>query len=419
MRIAVVGTGISGLTAAWLARRHHDVDVYEQQPRVGGHTNTVEVATSHDAAVPVDTGFIVHNRATYPLFTRLLDELGVATQASDMSWSLRCERCDIEYAGSPRGLIAQPRRLADPGHAAMVRDLLRFNRLARRFVDDPAAHRVRLGTFLHHAGFGDRFRTHYLLPMASAIWSSGTLTVEDFPLGTLLRFLDNHGLLTVTGHHEWRTVVGGSRSYLTPLTAPFAERIHVGDGVAAIRRGPSGVTLRLASGATRTADAVIVAAHADEALGMLEDPTRREKELLGAWTYSTNDTWLHTDRSFLPQRRGAWASWNYHLDDCTRPADQVSVSYHMNRLQRLSAPEDYLVTLNPARKPRPDAVLAHMEYTHPVFDGQAVDSQRGLDELNGAGRTFFAGAYHRYGFHEDGVWSAVRAVSHLGIRWPA
>jgi uncharacterized protein len=418
VRIAIVGTGISGLGAAWLLGQRHEVHVFEREPRLGGHTHTVDVDRGDGTTVPVDTGFIVYNEATYPLLVRLFDELGVATQPSDMSWSLRCDRCDLEYAGNLGGLVAQPRNLADPTYLRMLRDIERFNRLGRKLVDDPRSHRTSIGRFLQGAGFGHGFRQHYLLPMAAAIWSSGTGTMEELPLGTLLRFFANHGLLGITTHHPWRTVVGGSSSYLGPLTARVADRIHRGDAVVAVRRDRAGATVRLASGVSDRFDVVVVATHADEALGLLEDPTRDEKELLGVWDYSVNDTWLHHDTSLLPRSRRAWASWNYLLDDCLRPSQQVSLSYHMNRLQDLDEPRDYVVTLNPAREPRPGTRHRHLSYTHPTFTPEAVASQPRLDELNGRNRTYFAGAYQRYGFHEDGLWSAVRVAAHLGVRWP-
>ncbi|MEX2551130.1 MAG: FAD-dependent oxidoreductase [Nitriliruptoraceae bacterium] len=418
MRIAVVGTGISGAASAWLLAKHHDVDVFEREARVGGHTNTVPVARDDGSMVPIDTGFVVYNEATYPLLVRLFDDLGVATQPSDMSWSLRCERCDLEYAGNARGVSAQPGNLASPTHLRMLSDIARFNRLGRRLVDDPRETAIGVGEFLHLAGFGHGFRQHYLLPMAGAIWSSGTGAIEEIPLATLLRFFANHGLLGVRSHHPWRTVIGGTSSYLGPLTAPYRDRIHRSSPVVAIRRDRDAVHLRLDDGVTSTFDAVVLATHADEALGLLVDPTARERDLLGAWSYSANDTFLHTDTALLPRRKATWASWNYLLDDCRTPTERVSLSYHMNRLQSLTEDRDYVVSLNPSSPPAAEHLLQRTISHHPTYTRESVATQDDLDALNGTARTFYAGAYQRYGFHEDGLWSAVRAVSHLGVRWP-
>ena len=418
MRIAVVGTGIAGAASAWLLSRAHEVHVFEREGRLGGHTHTVIAPRGDGSTLPVDTGFIVYNEATYPLLVRLFDELGVLTQASDMSWSLRCDRCDLEYAGSAHGVLAQPSNLLSPGYLAMLADIARFNRLGRRIVADGRASALTIGRFLEVAGFGHGFRAHYLLPMAAAIWSSGTGVIAELPIATLLRFFHNHGLLGVTTHHQWRAVTGGSSSYLVPLTAPYRDRIHTDCPVVAVQRDRDAARLTLVDGTTHTFDAVLLATHADEALQLLVDPTPKERELLGAWRYSSNDTYLHTDTTLLPRRRAAWASWNYLLDDCRTPTDRVSLSYHMNRLQTLDEPRDYVVTLNPATPPSPEAVLRRLDYTHPVYTAASVQTQDQLDELNGTRRTFYAGAYQRYGFHEDGLWSAVRAVHHLGVRWP-
>ena len=418
MRIAVVGTGISGLAAAWLLAPRHDVHVFERGRRIGGHTHTVPVRQGGADPVGVDTGFVVYNEVTYPLLVRLFDELDVATQPSDMSWSLRCERCDLEYAGSAQGLVAQPRRLADPRYLGMLGDIVRFHRLGRRLLDDPRGGARTIGDLLRKEGFGHAFTHHYLLPMTAAIWSSGVAAVEGFPARTLLRFLHNHGLLGVTTHHPWRTVVGGASSYLPALTARYADRIRTGDGVARVARDRSGVTVHTTAGHGHRFDAVVLAAHADETLGLLADASPEEKELLGVWGHSDNETWLHTDTELLPRSPRARASWNYRLEDCRRPGDRVALSYDMTRLQSLEGAERYVVTLNPSRPPRPDRVLRRMSFTHPTYTSEAVAAQARLDELNGRNRTFFAGAYHRYGFHEDGLWSAVRAASHLGVRWP-
>lgn len=419
MRIAVVGAGIAGLASAWLLSRAHEVHLVEAEPRLGGHTNTRTVRQPDGTELAVDTGFIVYNEPTYPLLTQLFDELGVATQPSDMSWSLRCERCDLEYAGNARGLFAQPARMVQRSQLRMLADLVRFNRLGRRLVGDPRTRTTSIGRFLAGGGFSSGFQDHYLLPMASAVWSSGTGAVADLPLDTLLRFFDNHGLLGITTHHPWRTVTGGSSSYVAALTRPISGRIHLGDAAVRIERDQDGVDVHLTSGARHRMDAVVLASHADRSLAMLADPDERERRLLGPWNYSGNDTYLHTDTRLLPRRRAAWASWNYLLDDCRTPTERVSLSYHMNRLQSLGTDRDHVVSLNPRTPPAEEHLIERLHYRHPVFDQASVGTQPDLDELNGRHRTYFAGAYQRYGFHEDGLWSAVRVADHLGVGWPA
>lgn len=421
MRIAVVGTGISGLAAAWLLTdAGHEVEVFEARDRLGGHTHTWQVPRPGRDPLPVDTGFIVYNEPTYHNLTALFDRLDVATTPSDMSWSLRCEHHDLEYAGNLRGLAAQPRRLASPRYLRFVADIARFNALGRRIAADPRTTHITLDEFLAAAHLSDDFGQHYLKPMAAAIWSSGTGPVGRFPLQTLVQFFDNHGLLGVTSHHPWRTVVGGSSSYLPKLTAPYADRIHLSSPVEQVTRDRAGVDV-VAAGRTHRFDKVVLASHADQSLAMLTDPSPREKELLGAWSYSTSDTWLHTDTSQLPNSTHAWASWNYQLDDCRSPQPDVALSYWMNRLQPLEeygADRDYVVTLNPTTPPAPDTVVTRMSYRHPEYTPDSVASQSGLLELSGTDHTFYAGAYTRYGFHEDGMLSAVKVASHFGISFP-
>jgi uncharacterized protein len=419
LRIAVVGSGISGLAAAWLLSRRHDVHVLEREARIGGHTDTRLVTTRDGRQVPVDAGFIVYNEATYPLFSRLLDELEVASQPSDMSWALRCERCRLEYAGNARGVLAQPARAADPRHVRMLTDIVRFHRIAGRIRGTSAADTT-LGAFLADPAhrFGNGFARHYLVPMTSAIWSSSTDNVAGFPLASLLDFLHNHGLLGVRTHHPWRTIVGGSSSYLAPITAGLAGRIHTSTALAKITRETRGVHVALGDGSTEHFDAIVLATPADVALDLLTDPSDDEYDLLGAWRYSDNDRWLHTDPALLPRRAAARASWNYLLDDCTRPAPTASLSYHSNRLQALDVEEDVVVTLNPARPPAPGRAIARDRVRHPVYSAEAVASQARLGELNGRRATYFAGAYQRWGFHEDGLWSAVRVAEELGVTWP-
>jgi predicted NAD/FAD-binding protein len=440
LRIAVIGSGIAGAAAAWLLSRRHEVTLLESQGRLGGHTDTLEVPVGDGRTVPVDTGFIVYNETTYPLFVRLLDELEVATEPSDMSWGLRCECCDLEYAGDARGAFAQARRLLDPDHLGMLRDIARFNRLGRDAIGelagsgihgapDPRTHGeaelqdgsagdTAIGAFLTRHRLGSAFRRHYLLPMAAAIWSSGTGTVERFPTRSLLAFFANHGLLGVRSHLPWRTVQGGARSYLGRLLGPLEGRVHVDSGVASVRRHPDRVDVTIADGRTLGFDAVVIAAHADDAYRMLADPSDAERELLGAWTASENVRVVHTDISLLPERRAAWASWNYHVTDCSTPSGSASLSYHMNRLQSLATDEQIIVSVNPPRDPVEHRVLRRDRVTHPTFSPEALATQPQLDALNGARRTYFAGAWQRWGFHEDGLWSAVRVAGHLGVEWP-
>jgi uncharacterized protein len=439
VRVAVVGSGIAGASAAWLLARRHDVTLLEGEGRPGGHTRTIDVPSSTGRPRPVDTGFIVYNTTTYPLFVRLLEELGVATQASDMSWALRCARCDLSYAGDARGAFAQPRRLLDPAHLRMLGDVARFNRAALAALGDVrhdvlAAPDARshgaqpladgtpgtapLEAFLDRHRLGTSFRRHYLLPMVAAIWSSGTSDVRSFPVRSLLTFFANHGLLGVRSHLPWRTVTGGARSYLDRLLEPLSGRVRVGSPVVAVRRDRDAVRLRTADGATFEADAVVLAAHADQSLALLEDATDRERELLGPWRSTTNDRYVHTDETLLAREPRARASWNYHVEDCATPTSSASLSYLMTRLQRLEGPEQVIVSINPPRPPRDGTVVAHDRVAHATYDPAAVATQPHLDELNGKGRTFYAGAWQRWGFHEDGLWSAVRVAGHLGVDWP-
>ena len=440
MRIAVVGTGISGAAAAWLLSRRHDVAVFEGSTRPGGHTDTFLAPVSEGREVPVDTGFIVYNETTYPLFVRLLDELGVETSPSDMSWGLRCACCDLEYAGDVRGAFAQPRRMLDPRHLGMLRDIGRFNRLGRAAIGDLAgsgihgapdasthgaeplgdgsAGDVSIGAFLDRHRIGAAFRRHYLLPMAAAIWSSGTGTVERFPTRSLLAFFANHGLLGVRSHLPWRTVTGGAARYLDRLLGPLDGRVRLDRPVAAVRRHTDRVDLITADGSVERFDAVVIATHADAALQMLDDPSDDERELLGAWRASENERVVHTDVRILPERRSAWASWNYHVTDCSAPSASAALTYYMNRLQSLDTVDEIMVSINPPLAPDPARVLRRDRVRHATFSPEALATQPHLDGLNGVRRTYYAGAWQRWGFHEDGLWSAARVAAHLDAGWP-
>jgi predicted NAD/FAD-binding protein len=413
MRIAVVGSGISGLTSAWLLDRRHEVHLFEKQPRLGGHTNTV----AHDIegrALSLDTGFIVYNTKTYPLLTRAFAELGVESQASDMSFSVSCRDPDLEYASHGLGgLFAQRSLLASAAYLRMLVDVVRFGRRARRVLNQSTDPGATIARFVEEGRFSETFIRFYLMPMVSAIWSSGTGIASEYPRDPLLRFLDNHGLLQVTGQPEWRTVVGGSSSYIAPMVGTLGDRVHLGRGVERIDRSNDGVELVLDDGSRHRYDHVVIAAHADQVLGMLSEPTDLERELLGAWRYSVNDTWLHTDTALMPRRRAAWASWNYLIAEDSRSS--ASLTYHLNRLQNLDEDREYLVTLNPERDPAPDRVIRRMSYTHPIFTRDSVATQNELPRLNGSNRTHYCGAYFGNGFHEDGFASAVAVADDLGV----
>ena len=416
--IAVVGSGISGLSAAWLLGQRHRVTLFEAAPRLGGHTNTVVVdvaAGSGTRSQAVDTGFIVYNEATYPNLTALFAHLRVPTQASEMSFAVSLDDGALEYAGTDlNGLFAQRRNLLRPRFLLMLRDLLRFYREAPRKVQ--ALETLSLGAFLDRDGYGRAFRDDHLLPMAAAIWSAPSRTLLDFPAVSFVRFCENHGLLRVTNRPVWRTVSGGSRAYIGPLSVPFRDRVRLGRRIRAVRRGPDGVTLRDETGEAARFDHVVIATHADQALAMLEAPGVRERAVLGAFRYSTNHAVLHGDARFMPRRRAVWASWNY-LGRRGADADAVCVTYWMNRLQSLESAPDLFVTLNPPR--RPDGVLREETYAHPIFDLDALAAQKQLWSLQGQGNVWFCGAHFGAGFHEDGLQAGLAVAEALGgVRRP-
>lgn len=418
MRIAVIGTGISGLAAAWLLNRRHEVHLFEKRPRVGGHSHTVTV--EHDGRpLSLDTGFIVFNELNYPNLTRLFELLSVPSQDSDMSFALRCERCDLEYNGrNLSSLFAQRRNVIRPTFYRMLLDIARFGALGRKQLVTGAAAGLTLNEYLKRLPCGPDFAKHYLLPMAAALWSAGMGVIDHFPAESLLQFFENHGLLRLRHRIKWRTVVGGSRIYVEAMRRDFADRLHTDTPVRAISRSRAGARLVFEDDSAERFDCVVIATHADEALKLLCDPSRDERELLSPWRYSDNDTWLHTDVSQLPRRRSAWASWNYALPDCRTPGEAVSVSYHLNALQRLDVEENFVVTLNPTRPPSPARVIKRMRYSHPIFTARSAATQPDLPRLNGKRNTFFAGAYFGHGFHEDGMRSAVQVAEALGVGMP-
>lgn len=401
------------MASAWLLSRKHEVHLFEKRARLGGHTHTV-VYDVDGRELPLDTGFIVYNNATYPLLTRLFDEISVETRASDMSFSVSCADPDIEYAShSLRGLFADPSLLLSAAYLKMLADIVRFGRRGRRILAGAGDPGVTIAQFLSEGRFSQTFARYYLMPMVSAIWSSGTELAADYPRDPLLRFLDNHGLLQVTGQPEWRTVVSGSHSYIGPLSAPFHDHIHLGHGVEKVIRGADDVEIVLDDGSMHSFDHVVIAAHADQALAMLAEPSAEEAELLGQWHYSINDTWLHTDTALMPRRGAAWASWNYLMTDASR--ESASLTYYLNRLQGLDDDHEYLVSLNPETEPVPESVIRRMSYSHPIFTRQSVETQSELPRINGRNRTHFCGAYFGNGFHEDGLASAVAVADDLGV----
>ncbi|WP_327711965.1 FAD-dependent oxidoreductase [Streptomyces sp. NBC_00464] len=418
-RTAVVGSGVAGLTAAHILRTAHDVTLFEADDRVGGHAHTHDLPASDGRVHRVDSGFIVHNRRTYPHLLRLFAELAVPTQESEMSMSVRCEGCGLEYAGArgPAGLLARPAQLRDPAYLRMLAAVPRFHRAARRLLADggPDADTMTLGEFVSRGRFSPYFTAHFLTPVVSAVWSCDPVTAMLYPARYLFRFLDHHGMLAVGGSPVWRTVTGGSGAYVERVTKQLAA-IRTATPVRAVRRHAGGVDLVTAEDTTEAFDSVVIATHPDQALRILADPTDEEVRTLGAFRYSRNPTLLHTDTRLLPRARGARASWNYLMPSCAADAGHVTVSYDMSRLQRLDAPETFLVTLNGADRVAPGLVRARMVYEHPVFTPESVAAQARLPALSGP-VTAYAGAYHGWGFHEDGCRSGAEAAAALGVEW--
>lgn len=412
-RIAVIGSGISGLAAAYYLSRRFEVSLFEKEPRIGGHTHTVTVESSR-GPLAVDTGFIVHNDRTYPNLVRLFAELGVETQPSDMSFAVNCPSTGYEY--SSRGLggfFAQRSNIFRPSQYQLAREILRFNREAPRLLDDPALASFSLGEVIERGGYSPLFSSRYLYPMASAVWSMSPDAIRGFPALTLLRFFQNHGMLGVNTHPKWKVVRGGSSTYLEPITAPYGDRIHTSTLISGVRRSADGVTLEFRDGPPRSFDQVVFACHGNQILPLLQTPTPAEQEILSGFTTSRNEVVLHTDSSILPSRTQARASWNYHLDQ--ESDSGATLTYHMNRLQSLEVPEDYCVTMNPNGILDPEKVIRRMIYHHPLYTRDAIRSQARWGEISGRDRIHFCGAYWCYGFHEDGLNSALRVARALGV----
>lgn len=412
--VAVVGGGISGLTAAYLLGRSHDVTVFEADERLGGHAHTHDVPSRSGADLRVDSGFIVMNERTYPNLLRLFAELGVRTRPTEMSMSIVCEGCGLAYAGGRglRGILAQPSRLLDPRFVRMLAQVPRFHRRARRLLATDSD--TTWGEFLIAGGFGGYFVRHFAVPLVSCVWSCGDDDAGAYPARHLFRFLDHHGMLQVTGSPTWRTVIGGSRTYVDRLAGRLGA-VRVGEPVTAVLRHADCVEVRTPT-RTHRFDRVVVATHADTALSILADSSAEEKADLAAIGYTRNDTWLHRDSSLLPRNPRARASWNYRLASCRGGADKVVVSYWMNRLQGLDDVDDHVVTLNATDHVDPERVTARMTYSHPVFTTEAVAAAQRLRTAGGE-RLAFAGAHLGWGFHEDGCRSGVEAAEAFGVTW--
>lgn len=416
VRIAVIGSGISGLGAAYVLSRAHHVELFEREDRLGGHAHTHDVPVPGGGTQALDTGFLVFNERTYPNFIRLLDQLKVASHATDMCFGVRCRRCGLEYASqSISSLVAQRWRVLDPRHMGMLVEIVRYFRRARSFLRSLEGYDVSLGEFLEREGFSAQLRRHFVLPMGGAIWSASFADMLEAPARTILQFYENHGLLAANGAPPWRTVTGGSRTYVEAIARTISGPIHRATPVTRIVRLSDGVEVQTGPGEGRRFDRVVLATHADTALSLLADPSPAETEALGAFRYSVNRTVLHTDASVLPRTRRAWASWNCDIHDCHDSTAPVSMTYHLNRLQGVPGDTQYCVTLNGRETPR-GPVLAVMDYTHPVLDRTAVTAQARVEAINGQRHTYFCGAHLRFGFHEDGLASALRVTERLGAR---
>ena len=412
MKFAVVGGGIAGLTTAYLLSKRFDVTLYEAGAKVGGHTHTVEVDTD-EGMVPVDMGFIVFNEENYPNFVRLLDQLGVASKPGDMSFGVSSERSGTEYKASSLGtLFAQRRNAFSPSFHRMLVDVARFRKRARGLLSNGNGYDPSLGDYLRDGGYSRRFIDEFIVPMGAAIWSASPGRMDEFPARTLLRFFENHRFLEAREQPVWRTVDGGSRTYVDRIVKHLGERVRMRSAVRHVRRSADYVEIATHEDTARF-DHVVIGAHSNQALGMLDKPTRSEEEILGAIPYQPNDTVLHTDTAVMPRTKRAWASWNVRVPK--DPASAVNVTYHSNRLQAFEHSDEFLVTLNRTGEIRPERVVERQNFDHPIFNFDGLRAQSRREEISGRNRTSYCGAYWGYGFHEDGVKSAIDATGPFGV----
>lgn len=415
--VAVIGSGVAGLTAGYLLQRVADVTLYEADGRLGGHAHTHELLDPDGRSLSVDSGFIVHNRQTYPHLTRLFDELGVETQESEMSMSIRCDGCGLQYAGARRlsGLFPTLRNATNVRYLYLLTEVVRFHRRARRHLADTATDAMTLDEFLAQGRFSRYFRSHFVVPMVACVWSCAPAEAGAYPARYLFEFLANHGMLSVRGSHPWRTVTGGSASYVEKVGKQLSA-VNLLTPVKSVSRTARGVRIVDADDQAADFDAVVIATHPDQALAMLSEPTPAEAATLGAWTYSKNRAALHTDASILPPAERARAAWNYQMPACDAAGAEVHVTYDMTRLQRLPSQSRYLVTLNGDESVDRGQLIAQMVYEHPMFTPDSVATRATLPALND-GVIAFAGAYHGWGFHEDGCRAGVAAAASLGADW--
>ncbi len=414
-KIAVIGAGISGLLSAYLLSREHDVTLFEANEYLGGHTHTKSVQ-SGGKTYSVNTGFIVYNDWTYPNFIKLMDQLGVASEESEMSFSVRDENTRLEYNGtSLNSLFAQRSNLLKPGFWLMIKDILRFNKQTVEMVEnDSISDTQSLGDFVKEHGYSDRFVNHYIVPMGSAIWSASVDVMMEFPLKFFLKFFNNHGMLSVDNRPQWRVISNGSRSYIEPLIEPFKDNIYLNTPISEVTRSADSVLIKTLAGEQHKFDQVVFSCHSDQVLAMLTDATELENDILGAIPYQMNEVVLHTDRRLMPKRKLAWAAWNYHIPQ--RLSEYAMVTYHMNALQNFTdAPDDFMVTLNRTAEIAPGKIIDKYDYAHPVFTMDGIAAQQRHGEINNINRSHFCGAYWFNGFHEDGVNSALRVAKSFGI----
>ena len=413
MRIAVIGSGIGGLGAAWLLSRAHEVEVFERDARIGGHTHTTRVIGPDGEHLALDSGFIVHNEVTYPLLVRMLRELGVATQPSHMGFSVTCHACGLEFSGVR--LWTQPEAFLRPAFLRMVPDAIRFQRTGdRALLPQYAGHSLR--EFAAAEGYSQAFTDHYLVPLTSAIWSAGLDDSREFPASYAVEFWRNHGILGFR-RLQWRTITGGSDTYVRAITAPLGDRVHAGVGVTEVRRDADGVDVRTDDGTVRRFDHVVMAAHANQSLGMLADASDDERRVLSAFRTTESAVSLHADASLLPRRRRARAAWNHHVDDCHAPYAAPAMTYSLNRLENLHSKAEWCVSLNRDDEVDPSRLVMRTRYAHPVYDFAALAAQQQMDGIQGVRRTWFSGAWMGNGFHEDGMRAAVGVAAGLGVRW--